>query len=121
MITLYLFLVYGGMVVTYFCGVVPILIKDKLTESGVTDKIYINKRTALIMIFFGIANAIGGYIFGRLNTLMGKSFGLFLVFFSGILAVGCTFICQHYVNVVQNIIEWFGNSMVFSRFIMGIV
>lgn len=97
MLMLYAFTIYGGLVVTYFCGVVPILIKDKLMAAGFTDKVYINRQTAIVMIFFGLSNALGGYLFGELTLRLGKKFGMFLIFISGAAACLTTFFIQYYV------------------------
>ena len=82
---------------TYFCGVVPILIKDKLMYEGVTDRIYINKQTAIVMIFFGLSNALGGFLFGKITRSMGNRFGMLIIFLAGVFAIACTYIAQYYV------------------------
>jgi MFS family permease len=101
MLSLYAFSAYGGLVVTYFCGVVPILIKDKLTNAGIVDRIYINKQTAIVMIFFGLSNAFGGFLFGKITRSMGNKFGMLIIFLAGVFAVACTYITQYFVMFVS--------------------
>ena len=97
MATLYLYTLYAGLVVTYFCGVVPILISDKLINQGITDKVTINRNTVNVMIFFGISDAMGGYIFGKLSNNMGKRSGMLLILIAGLFAIGITYYAQYYV------------------------
>lgn len=102
MMTLYLYTMYAGLVVTYFCGVVPILASDKMRENGITDKIDINRQTAIIMIFFGFADAFGGYFFGKLTNSMGKKAGLAIIGLVGVSAVFLSYIAQYHASVLNN-------------------
>ncbi len=97
MVTLHLYIIYAGVVVTYFCGMVPILVNDKLKHQGITDKVTINRYTALVMIFFGLADAIGGYFCGKITNVLGKRMGMLVILLIGLLAVSVTYIAEYYV------------------------
>lgn len=117
MVTLLTFVAYAGLVVTYFCGVVPLLVNDKLKADGVTNKITINRNTAVVMIFFGIADSIGGFFFGKITNILGKKLGMFIIFAVGIFACLVTFCSQYFVFLLSlklKIDKWFWSRVVFS-------
>ena len=91
-------MIYSGLVGTYFAGVFPMLINDKLSELGITDIIEINRRTLMVMIVFGIADAIGGYLFGKVLNVFGLKTGMAFVLSIGVLTLILTFIVVYYTE-----------------------
>ena len=67
-----------------------------MTE-GITEEVAINRKTAEIMIFFGLADAIAGYLFGKVSNIFGKRKGMLATTFVGILAIVTTYVTNYYV------------------------
>ena len=96
MMSLIFYIIYAGIIICYFAGVLPLTIKDKL--SGIGDDIYVNRRTVTTMIFFGVADGAGGYIFGQLSTKYGKRIGLINMFIVGTITMIVTFFLTYYTE-----------------------
>ncbi len=112
MVSLCPYIIYAGMIGAYFCGVVPILAEDAMRKVGITDKILVNKETAKIMIFFGIADSVGGYVFGKLTHSLGKRIGMLIVLVVGLVSMLYTYIVCYYVP--------YGFAWLFVEFFMGL-
>ena len=105
MIPLWPYIAYAGMIGAYFCGVVPVLAQDAMNKEGIIDKILVNQETAKMMIFFGIADSIGGYVFGKLTARLGVRFGMALILVVGLFSILYIYVVVYYIP--YGIFWWF--------------
>jgi len=105
MVALWPYIIYAGMIGAYFCGMVPIFAQDAMHKQGIIDRIFINAETAKMMIFLGIADAAGAYLFGKITNMYGKKFGMFLIFAVGFITCFYTYYIVY--NVEYGYAWWF--------------
>lgn len=88
--------------------------KDVLEKEGKPEYL-INQDIGRIMIFFGIADAIGGYFFGKFSNIFGKRAGMFVIMVVGVSTACLTYYVSYYVFNDNYILGSIWASLVFCR------